>query len=77
MRVSRELLQQMFALGTRRITDARFYALDPEPETEPTAQVWFEIEAPDAPDGTVYMEPTYRREADGTVTMLDPGWTAG
>ncbi len=72
MRVSRELLEQLFALGDRRIVGVAFERLPND--VEPTAQVVFHIEAPDAPDGTTEMDPSYRRDDDGTVTMVDPGW---
>lgn len=72
MRVSRELLEQMFVLGDRRIVGV---SLEPLPHmiTEPTAQIVFVIDAPDAPDGATEMEPTYTGDV-GTVTMVNPGW---
>ena len=74
MKVSREFLEQMFALGDRRrIVGVRFESL-PEMTIEPTAQITFEIEAEDAPADATAMSPTYRREADGAITMLNPGW---
>lgn len=73
MKVSRELLEQMFVLGDRRIVGVSF--ADTGYPIEPTAQLVFVVEAPDAPDGTTSMEPVLRREADGTVTMVNPGWT--
>lgn len=73
MRVSRELLEQMFVLGDRRIVGAGF---EQTPyDFEPTSQVVFTIEAPDAPDGATEMTPAIRRADDGTLSMVDPGFS--
>lgn len=66
MRVSAELIDQMFALGGRRVLGAE-YDLEPD-------QIVFFIDARDAPPGTRYMEPSLTRADDGAVTMTDPGW---
>lgn len=71
MKVSRELLEQMFALGDRRIVGVSLEPLDNL--AEPTALVVFVIDAPDAPEGATEMSPSYQGKAS-TVTMLDPGW---
>ena len=72
--VSRELLEQMLCLGDRRIVGVDFRKTDFP--IEPTAQLTFEVDAPDAPEGTTDMEPVFQRASDGTVTMLTPGWIA-
>lgn len=64
----------MLALGDRRIVGVSFEPLDNA--TEPTAQVVFIVDAPDAPEGATEMSPTYQGKAS-TVTMLDPGWVNG
>jgi hypothetical protein len=66
MRVSAELVEQMFVLGGRRLIGAE-YDLLPD-------QLVLVIDAPDAPPGTTYMEPTFIRADDGAVTMTNPGW---
>lgn len=73
MLVSRELLEQMLVLGDRRIVGVAFAEL-PDARFEPTAQLAFTIDAPDAPPGTTYMDPQITRADDGTLTMADPGW---
>lgn len=70
--VSRELLEQMLALGGRRIVGVEFTPTDYP--IEPTAQLTFTVDAPDAPDGASVMEPVFRREADGRITMVNPGF---
>jgi hypothetical protein len=70
--VSREVLEQMFCLGDRRIVDIAF--AETGYPIEPTAQVTFTVDAPDAPEGATDMEPTYERAADGFLAMVEPGW---
>jgi len=70
--ISRELLEQILVLGDRRIVGVEFR--ESGYEIEPTAQLVLTIDAPDAPEGAIGMEPVLERAADGTVTMADPGW---
>lgn len=75
LKASRELIEQMLVLGDRRIVGVAF--AETGLDVEPTAQILFEIDAPDAPEGAVEMSPVLQRHADGTVVMLDPGWITG
>lgn len=72
MRVSRELLEQMFVLGDRRIVGVSFESL-PDSPAEPTGQIVFVIDAPDAPEDATEMSPTYEGRV-GAPIMVSPGW---
>lgn len=73
MQVTRELMEQMLALGSRRIVGVSF--AETPYDVEPTATIIFIIDAPDAPADASDMSPSYRRKADGSLTMVDPGWS--
>jgi hypothetical protein len=73
LRASRSLLEEMLCLGDRTIVGV---SMEPRPGgTAINDVVVFVVNAPDAPDGTTDMEPIFQRADDGTVTMVDPGWS--
>lgn len=73
LRVSRELLEQILDFGERRIVGVEFKPLEDSP-VEPTGWLKFTVEDPNAPDRVTEMSPTYQRQADGSVRMMDPGY---
>lgn len=69
LRITQGLIEEVFRLGTMRVTGAWF-----EQYAGGNGALVLYVDAPDAPEGMHQMSPVYRREPDGTVTMVDPGW---
>jgi hypothetical protein len=73
--VAPDLLARVFALGGERQVVDGFWMRDHFGRTAwPQGWLVLVVDAPDAPEGTTDMQPTWRRGDDGELEMVDPGW---